>query len=129
MRRRSAGTLEREAGGTRVRKRVRTEREQLRVPKKREEVHIERVPVKGREVSEAEIGGNEIFVPVTAEEVVVEKRPVVKEEIHLRKDVIEEEEVVEENVRREEVDVDDQTTRHGSLGRNRGTDDTRRRNR
>ena len=53
---------------------------------------------------------------------------VVKEEIHLRKDVIEEE-VAEENVRREEVDVDDQTTRHGSLGRNRGTDDTRRRNR
>lgn len=52
----------------------------------------------------------------------------VKEEIHLRKDVIEEE-VVEENVRRKVVDVDDQTTRRGSLERNRGTDDTRRRNR
>jgi uncharacterized protein (TIGR02271 family) len=64
----------------RVRKRVRAEREQLRVLKKREEVHVERAPVEGGEVSEAEIGENELFVPVTEEEVVVEKRPVVKEE-------------------------------------------------
>jgi uncharacterized protein (TIGR02271 family) len=65
----------------------------------------------GREASEAEIGEDEISVPVTEEEVVVEKRPVVKEEFRVRKDVVEEEEVVEEDVRREEVDVDDETTR------------------
>jgi stress response protein YsnF len=35
---------------------------------------------------------------------------VVKEELRLRKDVVEDEEVVEEDVRKEEVDVDDQTT-------------------
>jgi stress response protein YsnF len=35
---------------------------------------------------------------------------VAKEEIRVRKDAVEEEEVVEEDVRREEVDVDDQTT-------------------
>ena len=45
------------------------------------------------------------------EEVVVEKRPEVKEEIRIRKDSVQEEELVEEDVRREEVDVDDHTNR------------------
>ena len=107
-----AGTREREAGGLNVRKRVRTDREQLRVPKRREEVHVDRVPVEeGREASEAEIGEEEVRMPVTEEEVVTEKRPVAKEEIRVRKDAVEDEEVVEEDVRREEVDVDDEATR------------------
>jgi uncharacterized protein (TIGR02271 family) len=107
-----AGTREREAGGLNVRKRVRTDREQLRVPKRREEVHVDRVPVEeGREASEAEIGEDEVRMPVTEEEVVTEKQPVAKEEVRIRKDAVEEEEVVEEDVRREEVDVDDEATR------------------
>ncbi len=107
-----AGTREREAGGIRVRKRVQTEREQIRVPKRREEVSVERVPVEeGREASEDEIGDDEVRVPITEEEVVVEKRPVAKEEIRIRKDVVQDEEVVEEDVRKEEVDIDDQTER------------------
>ena len=118
-----AGTREREAGGVHVRKRVITEREQISVPTRHEEVSVERVPVEGREASEAEIGEDEVFMPVTEEEVVVEKRPVVKEEIRVRKDVIQEEELVEEDVRREEVDIDDQTERRDSLGRGRDTDD------
>jgi uncharacterized protein (TIGR02271 family) len=126
-----ADTREREAGAMRVRKRVRTEREQVRVPKKREEVHVDRVPVEGREAPEAEIGDDEVVMPVTEEEVVTEKRPVVKEEIRLRKDVTEDEEVVEEDVRKEEIDIDDQTGhRGGALGRDTDIDDeTRRRNR
>ena len=106
-----AGTREREVGAIRVRKRVRIDREQVRVPKRREELHVERVLVEGREASEAEIGEDEIVVPVTEEEVVVEKRPEVKEEIHLHKDVVQEEEVVEEDVRREEVEIEDETER------------------
>jgi uncharacterized protein (TIGR02271 family) len=113
-----AGTREREAGALNVRKRVRTDREQIRVPKRREEVHVERVPVEGREASEGEIGEDEVFMPVTEEEVVVEKRPEVKEEIRVRKDVAQDEEIVEEDVRREEVDIDDQTEqRSGTFGR------------
>src|SRR5215217_1258003 len=108
-----AGTREREAGALRVRKRVRTDREQVRVPTRHEEVSVERVPVEGREASGAEIGEDEIVMPVTEEEVVVEKRPVVKEEIRVRKDVVEDEEVVEEDVRKEEVDVEDATTTRG----------------
>ena len=110
-----AGTREREAGRLRVRKRVRTDREQLRVPTKHEEVSVERVPV-NQEAPEAEIGEDEVSVPVVEEEVVTEKRPVVKEEVRLRKDVVEEEQVVEEDVRREEIEIEDQT----ELRRRRG---------
>ena len=105
-----AGTREREAGAMRVRKRVRTDREQISVPTRHEEVSVERVPVNDRETSEAEIGDDEVSMPVVEDEVVTEKRPVVKEELRIRKDVVQDEEVVEEDVRREEVDVDDQTT-------------------
>ena len=108
----AAGTREREAGQLKVRKRVRTDREQIEVPTRHEEVSVERVPVEG-EASEAEIGEEEVVVPVTEEEVVVEKRPVVKEEVRIRKDVVEDTETVEEDVRREEVEVEDETERRG----------------
>jgi uncharacterized protein (TIGR02271 family) len=114
------GTREREAGAMRVRKRVRTERERVRVPKRREEVRVERVPVERREAPKAEIGEDEFVVPFLEEEVVVEKRPVVKEEIRVRKEVVEDEEVVERDVRKEEVEIDDQTERGVRGGRRHG---------
>jgi uncharacterized protein (TIGR02271 family) len=110
-------TREREAGEIRVRKRVHTERERLTVPKRRVEVSVERVPVEGdapaggEAATAPQIGEEEIVVPVVEEEIVVEKRPVVKEEIRIRKRGVEEVEVVEEDVRREEVVIDDQTGR------------------
>jgi len=107
-----AGTRQRQAGSIRVRKRVRTDHERIEVPTRHEEVSVQRVPVEG-EVTEAQIGADEVVVPVTEEEVVVEKRPVVKEEVRVRKDVVEEREVVEEDVRREEVEVEDETYRRG----------------
>jgi uncharacterized protein (TIGR02271 family) len=109
-----AGTREREAGQLKVRKRVRTDRETIEVPTRHEEVSVERVPVEG-EATEAEIGDDEVSVPVTEEEIVVEKRPVVKEEVRIRKDVVEDTETVEEDVRREEVEVEDETERRGGL--------------
>ena len=109
-----AGTRQREAGSIRVRKRVRTDRERIEVPTRHEEISVERVPVEG-EASEAEIGEDEIVVPVTEEEVIVHKRPVVKEEVRIRKEVVEDTEVVEEDVRREEVEVEDETERRGGL--------------
>ena len=106
-----AGVVRREAGSTNVKKNVRTEREEVRVPKRREEIDVERTPA-GGEVTEAEIGaGEEIVIPVYEEEVVVSKRVVLKEEIRLRKRVVEEEEVVEVDLRKEEVEIDDQTER------------------
>jgi len=110
----AAGTREREAGQLKVRKRVRTDRESIQVPTRHEEVSVERVPVEG-EVSEAEIGEDEVRVPVTEEEVVVSKKPVAKEEVRIRKDVVSGTETVEEDVRREEIEVEDETsTRRGA---------------
>jgi uncharacterized protein (TIGR02271 family) len=103
-------THEREGGAVRIRKRVRSDRERIQVPKRHVEVRVERVPVE-REAAGSEIGEDEIVVPVIEEEVVVEKRPVVKEEIRIRKEVVEDEEFVEEDVRREEVEVVDDTGR------------------
>jgi uncharacterized protein (TIGR02271 family) len=111
-----AGVREREAGRVSARKSVRTEREMVRVPKRREEVDIKRVPVEGeaREASgatEADIGEDEVVLQVFEEEVVVTKRIVLKEEIRLRKRVAWDEETVEVDLRKEEVEIDDSTER------------------
>jgi uncharacterized protein (TIGR02271 family) len=45
---------------------VRTDRERIEVPVKHEEVSVERVPVSG-EATEAQIGEDEVSVPVTEE--------------------------------------------------------------
>ena len=45
------------------------------------------------------------------DEIVIEKRLVVKEEIRVRKNVVEEEEVVEADARKEEIDTEDTTER------------------
>ena len=111
----AAGTREREAGQLKVRKRVRTDREQIEVPTRHEEVSVERVPVEA-EATEAEIGEDEVVVPVTEEEVVVGKRAVAKEEVRIKKDVVEDTELVEEDVRREEIDVEDATERGSGTG-------------
>ncbi len=105
-----AGTRERDVGAVRVRKRVVTERRREEVPTRHEEVRVERVPVVGEVAAEAEIREEEVVIPLTEEEVVVEKRPVAKEEIRIRKEVVEDTEVVEADVRREEIDIDDETT-------------------
>jgi uncharacterized protein (TIGR02271 family) len=107
------GTRGREVGAVKVRKSVRTDREQVRVPKRREEIDIERVPGQGREASGVEIGEDDevVVVQVLEEEVMVSKRVVVKEEIRLRKKVVEDEELVEVDLRKEEVDIEDTTGR------------------
>ena len=58
---------------------------------------------------------DEVVVPVAGEEVVIRRRPVVKEVLRIRKVIVEEEEIVETDVRKEEVDVVDETER--GLGR------------
>jgi uncharacterized protein (TIGR02271 family) len=112
------GTRGREVGAVKVRKSVRTDREQVRVPKRREEIDIERVPGEGREASGVEIGEDDdvVVVQVLEEEVVVSKRVVIKEEIRLRKKVVEDEELVEVDLRKEEVDIEDTTGRGVGCG-------------
>lgn len=111
----SVETRERGAGAVRVRKSVYTDHEEFRVPRRREEVEIERVTadqLADSEVPEgAEIGEDEMVMRVYEEEIVVSKRLVLKEEVRLRKGVVEEKELVEADLRREEVEIQDQTER------------------
>ena len=113
-----AGLRRREAGQVNVKKRVRTEREVVRVPKRREDVDIERVSVDGEAsgATEADIGEDEVVVQVFEEEVVVSKKIVLKEEIRIRKRVAWDEEAVEVDLRKEEVEIDDQSARGGPQG-------------
>lgn len=110
-----AGTREkeREDGGVKVRKRTRTDREQVKVPTKHEEVSVERVSLddgdSDSETIEESVDseeGEEVRMPVKEEEVVVQKQEVAKEEIRVNKDVVEDEEVIEEDVRKEEIDIE-----------------------
>lgn len=102
-----------QTGEVAVHKIVETERVSERVPVTREEVTVERRPVEGGRAAAGEIGADEIRVPVREEQVVAEKRAVPKEEIVVRKQAVQDTETVEADLRKERVDVDDSTRRHG----------------
>ena len=106
-----------QAGEVRLNKTIETEHVSEEVPVMREEVVVERHPVTdGMRADNVEIGEDEITIPVTEEEVVAEKRAVVKEEIVARKHEVEENRTVEADLRQERVDIDDQTRTKGSKG-------------
>jgi uncharacterized protein (TIGR02271 family) len=100
----------------------RQDHEPIRVPKKREEAHVERIPVEeGQAPEEIEVRDDEVLIPVTEEEIVVERREVVKEVLRVRKDVVEDEEVVgvdEVHEKDKHRDLDERG-RRGSSGRDR----------
>ena len=117
-----AGTRSTVAGTVRIRKRVVTEPQQITVTRRREVVEVERVPVgqeaSGTEGSEAaprtspvqgHIVEGDVEIPVMEEEIVVLKQPVVREEVRVRKSVVEEEQPVDVTVRKEQVEVEDDT--------------------
>lgn len=108
------------AGEAVVHKHVETEHVSRPVTLRREEVTIERRPVEGRDASNATFSDdeNEIRIPLMSEEAVVEKRPVVKEEIVITKHAVTENKNVEADLRRERVDVDQEKNRDADQTRN-----------
>jgi uncharacterized protein (TIGR02271 family) len=106
------GTTDRETGRARLRKYVVTEQQTQTVPVKREEVRLEREPItdanRGDAMDGPAISEEEHEVVLHAEEPVAEKRVVPKERVRLGKETEVEERRVSEDVRREEIDVDDQ---------------------
>ena len=105
------GTTQRESGRARLRKYVVTEDVQQTVPVRREEVRIEREPITDANVGNATdgpaISEEEHEVVLHEEEVVTEKRTVPKERVRMDKDVEIEEQTVNEELRKEQIDVDD----------------------
>jgi len=107
------GKTQRETGRARLRKYVVEDQVTQTVPVQREEVRIEREPITDANIDSATegpaISDEEHEVVLHEEEVVAEKRAVPKERIRLDKDTVTDERQVSETVRKEEIDVDDQS--------------------
>jgi uncharacterized protein (TIGR02271 family) len=105
------GMQERETGRVRLRKYVVTEHVQQTVPVRREEVRLEREPItdanRDRATAGPEISEAEHEVVLHEEQLVVEKRVVPKERVRLAKDTVTDEQQISEEVRKEQIDVDD----------------------
>lgn len=101
-------TREVEGGGVRVRKTVSERQEQVEQPVVREEIDVRRVPV--NQIVDAAPAvrdeGDVTIIPVVEEVLVVEKRLVLKEEIHLTRRRVTESQRAEVTLRREEVAVE-----------------------
>ncbi|RXK17239.1 DUF2382 domain-containing protein [Macrococcus sp. DPC7161] len=105
-----------QTGEVKVEKDVVTERQEFDVPVEREEIVIERRPVNERTDGKFdELGEDEVIrVPVHEERINVSKENVVNEEIVIKKERVTDVEHVSEDVRREEVDIDE-SNRNGRL--------------
>jgi uncharacterized protein (TIGR02271 family) len=105
------GTETRERGRVRLRKYVTTEQEQVTVPVQREEVRVEREPVTDANVAAAtsgpELTESEHEVVLREERPVVEKEVVPRERVRLDKDTVTGEEQIGEEVRKEQIEVDE----------------------
>jgi uncharacterized protein (TIGR02271 family) len=108
----AVGKRQTEAGRVRLHKWVETEPVAMDVDLKRETARVTREPVDQR-VDGAEIGEEEIEVPLRAEEAVAEKRTVAKERIGIEKDVETERATVEDELRKERVEVEGDETGRG----------------
>jgi uncharacterized protein (TIGR02271 family) len=96
-----------EAGEVTLRKEVVKENKTVDVPVTREEVVVEKRSVGGRRPASGDIGDDqEISVPVMEEQVQVEKTPVVREEVSLKKQQVQGTRQVSDTVKREEAWVD-----------------------
>ena len=115
------------AGEVRLRKEVVEEEKTLQVPVTHEEVVVEKHQVSGRRPAEGDIGDDEeIRIPLMEEEVRVEKTPVVREEVNLKKRQVQDTERISETVQREEAWVDStgdaQVRMNSGAGRWQGTE-------
>jgi uncharacterized protein (TIGR02271 family) len=109
----TVGTQKVEAGRVRLRKYVTTERETATVPVTREEVRVEREPIteanRGDALSGPAISEEEHEVTLTEERPVVEKEAVPVERVRLDKETVTEQRQVSEDVRKEQIEVDNGT--------------------
>ncbi|UVS78879.1 PRC and DUF2382 domain-containing protein [Actinokineospora sp. UTMC 2448] len=106
-----AGVRDVEAGRVRLVKHVVTERQDMSVPVRREEVRVVREPVDpNRPADPNAFGDEEAEVTLHREEAVADKtvRPV--EKVRLDKETVTDHERVSGNVRKERIDVEDNTT-------------------
>lgn len=107
----TVGKREVEAGGIRLRKIVRTETVQQPVEVRREDIVVERVPATERQPAGKAFEGEDIYIPLRREEPVVSKETHVREEVRARKTAETQRQTVSGQVRKEEVQVEDERQR------------------
>ena len=101
-----------ESGEVRVHKRIVTTERQITVPVMHEELHVERVrldPDSAPAVSEDAFVETTVTIPLHEEDVEIHKRAVLREEVRLTKQVLQETRTTSTQVRREEVDIEGPT--------------------
>jgi uncharacterized protein (TIGR02271 family) len=117
------GTTQRERGRVRLRKYVTTQHVQQTVPVRREKARVEREPITDANIDAATSGPaiseEEHEVVLREEEPVVEKRVVPRERVRLDKDTVTGEERVAEEVRQEQIEVQDEDPKVGRHERRR----------
>jgi uncharacterized protein (TIGR02271 family) len=117
------GTTQRERGRVRLRKYVTTEQVQQTVPVQRERVRVEREPITDANLDAATSGlaisEEEHEVILREEEPVVEKRVIPRERVRLDKDTVTDQEQVTEELRKEQIDVQDEERTGGRQERRR----------
>jgi uncharacterized protein (TIGR02271 family) len=103
----------RATGRARLRKYVVTEDVNVTVPVQHEEVRVEREPItdanRDKAMDGADITEAEHEITLTEEEVVVSKQAVPKERVRLEKEVVTDQKEVSEQVRKEQIEMDDDT--------------------
>jgi uncharacterized protein (TIGR02271 family) len=104
------GKQEEERDRLRLHKWVETEQVDVPVDVRREKARVTREPV-DQAVTDQEIGEEELDVTLREERPVVEKETVAKEKIGIEKDVEVDQETVSGELRKERVEVDDESTR------------------
>jgi uncharacterized protein (TIGR02271 family) len=102
--------VRRPSGLARLRKHIVTDQVNVTVPVQREELRVEREPITDANVGAAmrgpELSEEEHELTLSEEEVVVDKQVVPKERVRLDKDVVTEQRTVDEEVRKEQIEVE-----------------------
>ena len=96
-----------EAGRVRISKRISEHEELVDVPLFREEVSVERVPINlfVEAVPQVRQEGDTMIIPVVEEQIIVQKKLLLVEELRVRKEVIEHHQPQTVNVRKEQVEI------------------------
>ena len=104
-----AGTQVRAIGRVRLVKRIVTEYVDVRVALRREELHVFEEPLTGEAAVPGglELGDDTLELILHAEEPVVDTRIVPRERVRVHLDVVQEEQVLEGELRREVVDLEE----------------------
>lgn len=97
-----------QAGEVGLKKTVETEHVSESVPLMHEEITVERHAINADDANtgDVELGDQTIRIPLSAEEAVVGKRVVAKEEVVVKKHAVDETKTVEADLRKERIDID-----------------------